>query len=196
MFDYQKGYKFSTYATWWIRQAITRAIADKGSLIRLPVHKHEKVKKTLKAESALAMMLGRPPSVAEIAHELGVSEDMVQECLDLARPIVYYDKPLSTDSDTLLIDILSDRTARNFVDESVDASAIRDLYESINGVLSEREQHILNARAHGQTLEQIGQDLGLTRERIRQIEMKAHHRFRAIKATNPGFRALVEDTLR
>jgi RNA polymerase primary sigma factor len=176
-FDYKKGFKFSTYATWWVRQAITRAIADQARTIRIPVHMIETINKLIRTQRTLVQELGREPSPAEIAKEMGIDEDKVNHIIKISQETVSLEAPVGEEEDSKLGDFLEDKESL-----SPQESAI---YELMKGHVNEflatlppREQKILrmrfgleNGRAH--TLEEVGQEFGVTRERIRQIEAKA-----------------------
>ncbi|MEI6477542.1 MAG: RNA polymerase sigma factor RpoD [bacterium] len=176
-FDYKKGFKFSTYATWWIRQAITRAIADQARTIRIPVHMIETINKLIRVQRTLVQELGREPSPAEIAKELGIDEDKVNHIIKISQETVSLEAPVGEEEDSRLGDFLEDKENLSPQEAAV--------YELMKGHVDEflellppREQKILrmrfgleNGRAH--TLEEVGQEFGVTRERIRQIEAKA-----------------------
>jgi RNA polymerase primary sigma factor len=173
-FDHRRGYKFSTYATWWIRQSVTRAIADKGRTIRIPVHMVEKLNKVIQAERQLVQELGREPCADEIAAELGSSPQEVREILRMAQQPVSLEKPVGDEDDSLLGDFVEDRAA-----ESPFELASRRMRDENVGralaVLPRREREVLELRfglsgQRPQTLEEVGQAFNVTRERIRQIE--------------------------
>jgi RNA polymerase primary sigma factor len=173
-FDHRRGYKFSTYATWWIRQAVTRAIADKGRTIRIPVHMVEKLNKVIQAERHLVQELGREPSAEEVAGELGCGAQEVREILRMAQQPISLEKPVGDEDDSTLGDFVEDQTvespfelaARSMRDENVGRAL---------AVLPRREREVLELRfglsgKRPQTLEEVGQAFNVTRERIRQIE--------------------------
>jgi RNA polymerase primary sigma factor len=173
-FDYRRGYKFSTYATWWIRQSVTRAIADKGRTIRIPVHMVEKLNKVIQVERQLVQQLGREPSAEEIAKDLQCSSREVREILKVAQQPVSLDKPVGDDEDSQLGDFVEDPSAESPFDLA--ARRIRD--ENVCralAVLPRREREVLEMRfglggGRPQTLEEVGRAFNVTRERIRQIE--------------------------
>ncbi len=173
-FDYRKGYKFSTYATWWIRQAVTRAIADKARTIRIPVHMVEKLNKVVHIERQLVQRLGREPSPEEIAEELEMTTDEVREILRMAQLPVSLEKPIGEEEDSSLGDFVQDETAESPFD-TAQLSLRREDIECALMALPERERNVIALRfgLHGgppQTLEEVGRAFGVTRERIRQIE--------------------------
>jgi RNA polymerase primary sigma factor len=173
-FDHRRGYKFSTYATWWIRQSVTRAIADKGRTIRIPVHMVEKLNRVIQAERHLVQELGREPSPAEIATELGCSAHEVREILRMAQQPVSLEKPVGDEEDSALGDFVEDQAAESPFELA--SRRIRD--ENVGralAVLPRREREVLEMRfgltgQRPQTLEEVGQAFNVTRERIRQIE--------------------------
>ena len=182
-FDYRKGFKFSTYATWWIRQAITRAIADKGRTIRVPVHMTETVVQVAKASNELQRTLGRDPTVDEVASHSGLSAEKVAEAQRVTPDPISLFEPLGPfDDDIALADLLEDREAVVPFDAAA-ASLQRSALHTMLRVLSEREQCVLALRfgldgGDPCTLEEVGQRFRLTRERIRQIEAKAMSKLR------------------
>ncbi len=181
-FDYHKGYKFSTYATWWIRQAITRAIADQARTIRIPVHMVETINKLIRVQRQLVQDLGREPLPEEIAAEMGVAVEKVEHILKISQETVSLEAPVGEEEDSRLGDFLEDK-----VSLSPEENAI---YELLRGHVTEflqylnpREQKILKMRfgledGRTHTLEEVGQEFGVTRERIRQIEAKALQRLK------------------
>jgi RNA polymerase primary sigma factor len=176
-FDWRKGFKFSTYATWWIRQAITRAIADTARTIRIPVHMVEAVQKVRKIQEELLDKLGREPTVDEIAKEAGFPADKVQEIFRIMPEPVSLETPVGEDEETELLHFIEDATAEAPADSAL-ASMLQEDLRSVLDTLSERERRVLELRfglADGRprTLEEIGKEFNLTRERIRQIEAKA-----------------------
>ena len=181
-FDYQKGFKFSTYATWWIRQAITRAIADQARTIRIPVHMVETINKLIRISRQLVQRLGREPTAAEIAAEMEISSDRVEEIQRIAQEPVSLETPIGEEEDSQLGDFLEDKDMPN--PEEVAASMIlREQLEELLDDLSEREREVLRLRfgledGHAHTLEDVGKKFGVTRERIRQIEAKALRKLR------------------
>src|SRR5216117_1434092 len=173
-FDYRKGYKFSTYATWWIRQAVTRAIADKARTIRIPVHMVEKLNKVVHIERQLVQRLGREPNAEEIADELEMTPEEVREILRMAQLPVSLEKPIGEEEDSSLGDFVQDETAESPFD-TAQLSLRREDIEHALSALPARERHVIALRfgLHGgppQTLEEVGRAFGVTRERIRQIE--------------------------
>ena len=181
-FDYQKGFKFSTYATWWIRQAITRAIADQARTIRIPVHMVETINKLIRISRQLVQRLGREPTAAEIAAEMEISSERVEEIQRIAQEPVSLETPIGEEEDSQLGDFLEDKEMPN--PEEVAASMIlREQLEELLDDLSEREREVLRLRfgledGHAHTLEDVGKKFGVTRERIRQIEAKALRKLR------------------
>ncbi|HLZ38732.1 MAG TPA: sigma-70 family RNA polymerase sigma factor [Mycobacteriales bacterium] len=182
-FDYTRGYKFSTYATWWIRQAIQRAIAEQGRTIRLPVHMAEKVNKVVRARRLLLQELGRDPSPSEIAEVLGQPVDAVVEILSYDRTVASLDTPVTDDGDTRLGDLIGDDDARG-LEEAVDLRLLQRQLGEVLAELEPREAEVVAWRfglmdGNRHTLDAIGRRLGLTRERIRQIERDALRKLRA-----------------
>ncbi len=176
-FDYRKGFKFSTYATWWIRQAISRAIADQGRTIRMPIHVLDVVNKLSRARRDLAQDLGREPTVEELAEDLDLAPDRVEELLRFAQDTVSLETPVGEDSGGTLGDLVEDPDGEKPVDAATFASLQDQLALALEG-LSEREREVLIMRfglADGKmrTLEEVGAEFKVTRERIRQLEMKA-----------------------
>ena len=191
-FDFRRGFKFSTYATWWIRQGITRAVAEQSRTIRLPVHVTERLNKLLRARRALGQELEHAPTHAEIAERVGMPVNRVAETMELASEPVSLATPIGEDGTSTLGDLVADRTSRTVEDVAVEASC-RDQVEKLLGNLSEREQRILKLRfglidGTPHTLEQIGGEFHLTRERIRQLERNALSRLRRV----PGCREMRE----
>jgi RNA polymerase primary sigma factor len=173
-FDYRKGYKFSTYATWWIRQAVTRAIADKARTIRIPVHMVEKLNKVVHIERQLVQRLGREPKPEEIAEELEMTTDEVREILRMAQHPVSLEKPIGEEEDSELGDFVEDENSET-PDEAASLTLRRSDIDVALASLPERERQVIELRfglTGGQpcTLEEVGKAFGVTRERIRQIE--------------------------
>jgi RNA polymerase primary sigma factor len=173
-FDYRKGYKFSTYATWWIRQAVTRAIADKARTIRIPVHMVEKLNKVVHIERQLVQRLGREPSPEEIAEELELETDEVREILRMSQLPISLEKPVGEDEDSSLGDFVPDDQAESPFD-TTSLSLRREDVELALSALPERERKVIELRygldgSQPYTLEEVGREFGVTRERIRQIE--------------------------
>lgn len=181
-FDYRKGYKFSTYATWWIRQAITRAIADQARTIRIPVHMVETINKLIRIQRQLLQELGREPSAAEIAKQMGLTAERVREITKIAQEPVSLETPIGEEEDSHLGDFIEDQDAP----APPDVASFTLLKEQLGEVLdslSSRERDVLKLRfgledGRARTLEEVGQVFGVTRERIRQIEAKALRKLR------------------
>lgn len=181
-FDYQKGFKFSTYATWWIRQAITRAIADQARTIRIPVHMVETINKLTRVSRVLLQTLGREPTPAEIANEMGVSEDRVREIQKIAQDPVSLETPIGEEEDSHLGDFIEDDRAVTPSD-SVSTTMLKETLLSVLNSLTPREEKVLRLRygvddGRPRTLEEVGKEFNVTRERIRQIEAKALRKLR------------------
>src|SRR6266436_6085177 len=173
-FDYRKGYKFSTYATWWIRQAVTRAIADKARTIRIPVHMVEKLNKVVHIERQLVQRLGREPQPDEIAEELEMSTEEVREILRMAQHPVSLEKPIGEEEDSELGDFVEDEQAESPFDSASLTLRRTDIEQALSS-LPERERRVIELRfgldgSQPRTLEEVGKAFGVTRERIRQIE--------------------------
>jgi RNA polymerase primary sigma factor len=181
-FDYRKGYKFSTYATWWIRQAITRALADQARTIRIPVHMVETINRLIKISRQLLQELGRDPTVEEIAHEMGLTSEKVREVIKISQEPISLETPIGEEEDSHLGDFIEDQEAV----APAEAASVMLLKEKMADVLknlTERERKVLVLRfgledGHQRTLEEVGQEFGVTRERIRQIEAKALRKLR------------------
>ncbi len=181
-FDYRKGYKFSTYATWWIRQAITRAIADQARTIRIPVHMVETINKLIRVSRQLLQELGREPTPEEIAEEMHMSVERVREILKISQEPVSLETPIGEEEDSHLGDFIQDDN----IPVPADAAAftmLKEQLEEVLGTLTEREQKVLRLRfglddGRARTLEEVGKEFNVTRERIRQIEAKALRKLR------------------
>ena len=181
-FDYRKGYKFSTYATWWIRQAITRAIADQGRTIRIPVHMVETINRLVRTSRQMVQELGREPSTEELAGRLGLSLERVHEIMKIIQEPVSLSAPIGEEDDSHLGDFIED----SHVEVPLDAATntlMREQLDAVIATLTEREQQVLRMRfglddGHSRTLEEVGKEFQVTRERIRQIESKALRKLR------------------
>src|SRR6266702_7841829 len=192
-FDYSKGYKFSTYATWWIRQAITRAIADQSRVIRIPVHMVETINKMARIQQQLHQDLGREPTPAEVAAEMGIPADRVAEIQRIAQEPVSLQAPIG-EEDSDLGDFIEDADAVVPM-EAAAFMMLQDHLEQVLDTLSPREQRIIQLRfglidGHPRTLEEVGRDFGVTRERIRQIESKT-----LVKLRHPGRAQMLREYL-
>jgi RNA polymerase primary sigma factor len=193
-FEYRRGYKFSTYATWWIRQSLMRGIADQGRTIRVPVHVFERINKLMRTISQLVQERGRKPSIAEIAERLGIPSDEVQKALEVAKVPISLDAPIGQDQDAYLGDFIEDRA----VPSPAEVIINNDLKQRTTAVLKTlgfREEKVIKMRfgledGNAHTLEEVGQSFAVTRERIRQIEAKALGTLRA-PSRNQELRALL-----
>jgi RNA polymerase primary sigma factor len=193
-FDYRKGYKFSTYATWWIRQAVTRAIADQGRTIRIPVHMIEAINKATAASKRLIQKTGREPSFEEIAQEMGLTVEKVQHIFQIAQRPVSLEAPLGLEDDNMLGDLIEDKETEA-PDISTVLNVVREHVKSALDVLSDREAEIIKLRFgidgnEPQTLEEVGKRFNITRERVRQIEAVALK-----KLAHPGRSKILKDLL-
>ncbi|GLX69149.1 RNA polymerase sigma factor RpoD [Paenibacillus glycanilyticus] len=181
-FDHQKGFKFSTYATWWIRQAITRAIADQARTIRIPVHMVETINKLIRVSRQLLQELGREPTPEEIAAEMELSTDKVREIMKIAQEPVSLETPIGEEDDSHLGDFIEDQEALAPADAAA-YELLKEQLEDVLDTLTEREENVLRLRfglddGRTRTLEEVGKVFGVTRERIRQIEAKALRKLR------------------
>ena len=181
-FDYRKGYKFSTYATWWIRQAITRAIADQARTIRIPVHMVETINKLIRVSRQLLQELGREPTPEEIAEEMDMPVDRVREILKISQEPVSLETPIGEEEDSHLGDFIQDDNVP-VPAEAASFTLLREQLVEVLGTLTEREQKVLRLRfglddGRARTLEEVGKEFNVTRERIRQIEAKALRKLR------------------
>jgi RNA polymerase primary sigma factor len=181
-FEYQRGFRFSTYATWWIRQAIQRAIADQGRTIRLPVHMWERVAKMTKISRALAQELGRSPTPAEIADKMGTTPQRIERLLNVSQQPTSLEAPIGEEEDSALGDLIADQDAIEPAETVAHTLMSEDLREALTS-LTAREERILQLRyglkdGRMHTLEEVGQKMGYTRERIRQLEAQALRKLR------------------
>lgn len=181
-FDYTKGYKLSTYATWWIRQSVTRALADQARTIRVPVHMVETINKMSKMQRKLTLELGYEPSVAELADALEMSEDKVMEIMQIAREPASLETPIGEEDDSNLGDFVADNNVLT-PEGNVESVMLREHIDALLGDLKERERQVIVLRfgledGHPRTLEEVGKEFNVTRERIRQIEAKALRKLR------------------
>ena len=181
-FDYQKGFKFSTYATWWIRQAITRAIADQARTIRIPVHMVETINKLTRVSRLLLQKYGREPTPAEIAEEMHITEERVREIQKIAQDPVSLETPIGEEEDSHLGDFIEDESTETPSD-SVSTTMLKETLLTVLNSLTPREEKVLRLRygvddGRPRTLEEVGREFNVTRERIRQIEAKALRKLR------------------
>ncbi len=193
-FDWHRGFKFSTYATWWIRQAITRAIADQAKTIRIPVHMVETINKVYKATRALTQRFGKEPTVEQIAEEVGISIDKVEEIYRISQDTTSLSTPVGDDEDSFLGDFIEDTTQMSPYEET-SKELLRESIEEVLSSLDERETKVLSLRfglmgETPKTLEEVGKIFNVTRERIRQIEAKALRKLR-----HPSRRKKLQDYL-
>jgi RNA polymerase primary sigma factor len=176
-FEYQRGYKFGTYATWWIRQAITRAIADQARTIRIPVHMIEVINKLNRTSRSLVQQIGREPTLEEIAEKMGVPLHHVQKILKVSKKTISLEIPIGEEEDSRLGDFIEDKVSISPQDAAISSNLAKQT-QTVLSTLDEREEKILRMRfgigeKNDHTLEEVGQDFNVTRERIRQIEEKA-----------------------
>jgi RNA polymerase primary sigma factor len=181
-FDYKKGFKFSTYATWWIRQAITRAIADQARTIRIPVHMVETINKLIRVQRQLLQDLGREPTPEEIAEDMDMTPEKVREILKIAQEPVSLETPIGEEDDSHLGDFIEDQDATSPADHAA-YEMLKEQLEDVLDTLTDREENVLRLRfglddGRTRTLEEVGKVFGVTRERIRQIEAKALRKLR------------------
>ena len=181
-FDYTKGYKLSTYATWWIRQSVTRALADQARTIRVPVHMVETINKMSKMQRKLTLELGYEPSVTALADALDMSEDKVMEIMQIAREPASLETPIGEEDDSNLGDFVADNNVVT-PEGNVESVMLREHIDALLGDLKERERQVIVLRfgledGHPRTLEEVGKEFNVTRERIRQIEAKALRKLR------------------
>ena len=184
-FDYRRGFKFSTYATWWIRQAITRAIADQARTIRVPVHMVETINKLIRVQRQLLQDIGREPTPEEVAAEMGTTPQKVREVLKISQEPTSIHTPVGDEGDSMLGDFIEDKDATSPVEE-VDEIVQREELVRVLELLSQRERRVLELRfglgdGHPRTLEEVGERFGVTRERIRQIEAKTLAKLKAYR---------------
>lgn len=187
-FDYRLGFKFSTYATWWIRQAITRAIADQARTIRIPVHMVETINKLIRIQRQLLQDLGREPTPEEIGAEMDMSTDKVREILKIAQEPVSLETPIGEEDDSHLGDFIEDKDATS-PEQHASYELLKEQLEEVLGTLTDREENVLRLRfglndGRTRTLEEVGRVFGVTRERIRQIEAKALRKLRHPSRSN------------
>ena len=181
-FDYTKGYKLSTYATWWIRQSVTRALADQARTIRVPVHMVETINKMSKMQRKLTLELGYEPSIAELAEALEMSQERVMEIMQIAREPASLETPIGEEDDSNLGDFVADYKGVT-PEENIDAVMLREQIDELLNDLKDREKQVIIRRfgledGHPRTLEEVGREFDVTRERIRQIESKAIRKLR------------------
>jgi RNA polymerase primary sigma factor len=181
-FEYRRGYKFSTYATWWIRQAITRAIADQARTIRIPVHMIETINKLIRTSRYLVQELGREPNPEEIAERMDIPLEKVRKVLKIAKEPISLETPIGEEEDSHLGDFIEDKNTTSPVDSVINID-LAEQVDKVLGSLTPREERVLRMRfgigeKSDHTLEEVGQDFEVTRERIRQIEAKALRKLR------------------
>ncbi len=185
-FEYQRGHKFSTYATWWIRQAISRAVADQGRTIRIPVHMGDQINRLMRISAMLAQRLGRDPLIEELAEQMEMEPDKVSELLEISRRPISLEEPANEEQDAELGDFVEDVNALSPA-QAVTEQLLREQVQALLDRLPEREAYILKLRyglqdGRVRTLEEVGQEIGVTRERVRQLEAQALNRLRSSSA--------------
>lgn len=181
-FDYKRGYKFSTYATWWIRQGITRAISDQARTIRVPVHMIENINKLMRVQKNLIQEFGRDPSIEEISEKMDSTPEKVREIIKISQHPVSFDAPVGEESDTQLGDFIEDLEIKKPLDASLFV-LLQEQLQKVLGTLADRERRIIQLRfglsdGYPRTLEEVGREFNVTRERIRQIEFKTLSKLR------------------
>jgi RNA polymerase primary sigma factor len=181
-FEYQRGYKFSTYATWWIRQSISRAIADQARTIRIPVHMQETMHKLSRVSQRIVQKKGKEPTHEEIADEMGVSVDRVRQVLHITQEPISLETPIGSEEESHLADFIEDKNVKSPASEAV-FNMLKERVEEVLSTLKPREEHILRLRygigdGRPRTLEEVGGIFNVTRERIRQIESNALRKLR------------------
>jgi RNA polymerase primary sigma factor len=181
-FEYQRGYKFGTYATWWVRQAITRAIADQARTIRIPVHMIEVINKLNRTSRTLVQEMGREPTLEEIADRMGISLHHLQKILKASKKTVSLETPIGEEEESRLEDFIEDKESLSPQDATISSNLVKQI-QHVFSTLDKREEKILRMRfgigeKHDHTLEEVGQEFKVTRERIRQIEEKALKKLR------------------
>lgn len=181
-FEYRRGYKFSTYATWWIRQAITRSIADQARTIRIPVHMIETINKLMRVQKELVQTLGREPTPEEISEKCGMAVDRVRGVLKMAQTPISMQQPVGDSDDTSFGDFIEDKSAENPMDGAA-FNSLREKLSAVLNTLNDRERAVIEQRfglkdGNPRTLEEVGRQFNVTRERIRQIEAKALRKLR------------------
>ena len=194
-FEYQRGYKFGTYATWWVRQAMTRAIADQARTIRIPVHMIEIINKLNRTSRGLVQQNGKEPTLDEIANKMGVSLEKVQKLLKITQKPISLETPIGEEEDSTLKDVIEDKEAISPQEAAITSNMGQQIRNVLSG-LDKREERILKLRfgigeKHEHTLEEVGQDFDLTRERIRQIEEKALRKLR-VSSRADRLKSLIE----
>jgi RNA polymerase primary sigma factor len=195
-FEYQRGYKFGTYATWWIRQGMTRAIADQARTIRIPVHMIDIINKLNRTSRALVQEMGREPTLEEVAEKMGISLEKVQKILKITKKPISLETPIGEEEDSRLEDFIEDKEVISPQDAAISSNMAKQI-QRVLSTLNKREEKILRMRfgigeKHDHTLEEVGQDFNVTRERIRQIEEKALRKLKHSSRANK-LRSFVEN---